>query len=189
MGDILIFLAAPAPPPPPEHIMSATATAVLFIIAFVFDYFSIGPAWLQTRLVFMSVVTAVRVGFDDSPLDKWTVDNAAGIIQAALDQAKGAYIAGASANFIVGCIVAILSIWTIGCMLPLKASKKLGRIATAQFKETGLRKINPMVWGLAIPLGLLADLPAGWIGTLTDFCVDLYAMVTSPLPSLIFGAA
>lgn len=168
--------------------MSATATAVLFIIAFMLDYFAVGPAWLQTRLVFMAVVTAVRVGFDDSPLDKWTVDKASELIQVALDQAKGAYVAGASATFIVGCAVGALSIWTLGCMLPLKASKRLGRIATAQFKESGLRKLTPMVWALAIPLGLLADLPAGWIGTLTDFCLGCYATVTEPLPALIFGA-
>lgn len=169
--------------------MSPTATAVLFIIAFVIDYFAIGPAWLQTRLVFMAVVTAVRVGFDDSPLDKWTVDKAAEVIQAALDQAEGAYIAGASANFLVGCAVGILSIWTLGCMLPLKASKRFGRIATAQFKESGLRKMTWMVWALAVPLGLLADLPEGWIGTMTEFCLDCYSVVTSPLPSLVFGAA
>lgn len=183
----VVILAAPAPPA--EHSMSPTATAVLFIIAFILDYLSIGPAWLQTRLVFASVVTAVHVGFDDSPADKWTVDKASELIQNALDQAKGAYIAGASANVIVGCLVGILSVWTIGCMLPLKWSKKLGRITTLQFKESPLRKMTPMVWGLGVPLGLLGDMPDGWIGVFTDGCLAAYSWVTSPLPSLIFGAS
>lgn len=169
--------------------MSPTATAVLFIVAFIADYLSIGPAWLQTRLVFAAVVTAVHVGFNDSPLDKWTVDNATNVIQAGLDSAHGAYIAAASANVIVGCLVGILSIWTIGCMLPLKSSKKLGRFATLQFKESGVRKMTGMVWALAIPLGLLGDMPAGWIGALTNGCLSLYSWVCSPLPSLIFGAS
>lgn len=170
--------------------MSPTATAVLFIIAFIIDFFAIGPAWLQTRLVFMCVVTAVRVGFDDSPLDKWTVDNAAGIIQTGLDQAKGAYVAEASAAAIVGVLVGGLALWAIGAMLPLKASKKLGRIATIQFKETGLRKMTAPVWGLAIPLGLLEDLvPDSWISTAIDFFLGICSFVASPLPRLVFGAA
>lgn len=184
-----MWLAAPAPPAPVEHSMSPTATAVLFVIAFILDYLAIGPAWLQTRLVFAAVVTAVHVGFDDSPLDKWTVDKASELIQTGLDQAKGAYIAGASAHVLVGCLVGILSIWTIGCMLPVKASKRLGRFAMLQFKESGVRKLTPLVWALAVPLGLLADMPDGWIGGLTMFCLDAYSWVTSPLPSLIFGAS
>lgn len=186
-------LAAVDPPvvkaPAPEHAMSATATAVLLIIAFIMDYLSIFPAWVQLRLTFASVVTAVNVGFDDSPLDKWTVDKASELIQSALNMADGAYIAGASARVIVGCLVGILSIWTLGCMLPLKWSKRLGRITTLQFKESPLRKLSPMVWGLAVPLGLLADMPDGWIGDVTGFCLDVYSWVTAPLPGLIFGAS
>lgn len=169
--------------------MSPTATAVLLIIGFSIDYLSIFPAWLQMRLTFAAVVTAVHVGFNNSPLDKWTVDNASGLIQAGLDSAKGAYIAGASARILVGVLVGILSIWTIGCMLPLKASKRLGRITTLQFKESGVRKLTGMVWYLGIPLGLLADMPAGWIGILTHTSLAVYSWVTSPLPSLIFGAS
>lgn len=184
----MTLAAAPASPVA-DHSLSPTAVAVLFIIGFIIDYFAIGPAWVQTRLTFICVVVAVRQGFDDSPLDKWTVDKASSLIQSALDMAKGAYIAGASAAFLVGCVVGILSIYTLGCMLPIKASKRLGRIATAQFKETGLRKINPNVWLLAIPLGLLADAPAGWIGQLTAFCMDIYSFIATPLPGLVFGAS
>lgn len=184
----MILAAAPANPTA-DHSLSPTATAVLLVIAFVIDFFAIFPAWLQTRLTFVCVVVAVRQGFDDSPLDKWTVDRASGLIQSLLDQAKGAYIAGASANTLVGCAVGVLSIYTVGCMLPVKWSKRAGRIATAQFKETPLRKINGSVWLLAIPLGLLADMPEGWMGMLTSFCMAIYSTVATPLPGLIFGAS
>lgn len=184
----MILAAAPANPTA-DHTLSPTATAVLFIIAFIIDWFAIGPAWLQTRLTFACVLIAVRQGFDDSPLDKWTVDNAAGAIQVALDQAKGAYVAGASAEFLVGCAVGVLTIWAVGCLMPVKWSKKAGRIATAQFKETPLRKMNPQVWLMAVPLGLLADLPAGWMGWLSMGLVHVCSIVASPLPGLVFGAS
>lgn len=186
---MMLLAAGPPANPTADHTLSPTATAVLFVVAFVIDYFAVGPAWLQTRLTFICVVIAVRQGFDDSPLDKWTVDKASSLIQAALDQAKGAYIAGASANVIVGCVVGILSIYTVGCMVPARWSRRAGRIATAQFRETGLRRINTSVWLLAVPLGLLADMPQGWIGTLTSACMSFYSAVASPLPSLVFGAS
>lgn len=184
----MVTLAAAAAPTA-DHSLSPTAVAVLLVIAFVFDYFAIGPAWLQTRLTFICAVVAVRQGFDDSPLDKWTVDKASEFIQTLLNQAKGAYLAGASATVLVGVVVGVLSIWTLGCMLPLKASKRLGRIATAQWKETPLRKMTWNVWILAVPLGLLADLPTGWVGTLTSFCMGVYSTIAAPLPSLLFGAS
>ncbi len=184
----MILAAAPVAPTA-DHTLSPTATAVLLVIAFIIDYFAIGPAWLNTRLTFICAVVAVRQGFDDSPLDKWTVDKASEVIQTILDQAKGSYIAGASAATLVGCVVGVLVIWAIGCMLPLKSSKKLGRIATAQFKETPLRKINPTVWALAIPVGLLADMPVGWIGTMSSLFMSFCSMIASPLPGLIFGAS
>lgn len=184
----MILAAAPANPTA-DHTLSPTGTAVLLVIAFVVDFFAIGPAWLQTRLTFICIVVAIRQGFDDSPLDKWTVDKASEVIQTMLDQAKGAYIAGASAATLVGCAVGVLLIYAIGCMLPVKWSKKAGRIATAQFKETPLRKINPSVWLLAVPVGLLADMPEGWIGTLSGLFMSFCSMVATPLPSLVFGAS
>lgn len=188
----MILLAAPPNPitnSTADHSLSPTATAVLFVIGFIIDYFAVFPAWLQTRLTFACVLVAVRQGFDDSPLDKWTVDNASNAIQQALNLAKGAYIAGASAQFLVGCGVGVLAIWSVGCLLPVKWSKKAGRIATAQFKETPLRKMTPQVWLMAVPLGLLADLPAGWIGWLTMGLLHVCSIVATPLPMLIFGAS
>jgi hypothetical protein len=186
----VILAAAPSPANPvADHSLSPTATAVLIVIAFIIDYFAFLPAFLQTRLTFMCVAVGVRQGFDDSPLDKWTVDNASGLIQSLLDQAKGSYIAGASATVLVGCVVGALSIWTLGCMLPGKWSQKLGRFSTAKFKESGLRKMTWQVWLLAIPLGLLADMPEGWMGWLTDASMNIYSLITTPLPSLIFGAS
>lgn len=192
---IILHLLAVAPPPAAEkasdHLgLSPTGCAVLIVIAFLLDFLTILPAWLQVRLTFASVVTAVRAGFDDSPLDKWTVDKASGAIQMALDQAKGAYIAGASAAVLTGCLVGVLAIYCIGCMLPVKWSKKAGRLATLQWKETPIRNVSPQLWVAAILLGLLADLPPdGWMATCIDAFVGACRVVAAPLPHLIFGAS
>lgn len=184
-----VALAAPAPAGV-ERVMSPTGVAALLIFGFVIDYFAIGPAWLQVRLTFIAAVTGFRQGFDAGPLDTWTVEKATEVIRIALDQAKGSYIAGAIPLTIVGIAVGVLSLYTLGLMLPTKLSKKLGRFVTAAFKETGIRKVSWPVWGMALPLALLAELPQGWIGLITTFTVDdIYTWVGSPIPRLIFGVA
>lgn len=186
----MIIIAAAAAPAGVERVLSPTGVAALLIFAFIIDYFAVGPAWFQTRLTFIAAVTGFRQGFDAGPLDRWTVDRAEAVVQMALDQAKGSYIAGAVPLSIVGILVGILSIYTVGCMVPVKASKRLGRVATLAFKETGLRKVTWTVWGLALPLALLAELPHGWMGVVTTFTVDdIYAFVGAPIPRLVFGVA
>lgn len=188
------MIAAEPPPPvtatvPADHVLSPTGTAVLLVLGFAIDYFAVFPAWMQTRLLFAIVATVAREGFDGSSLDRATVQHASSLIQSGLDATDGAYIAGASAQAIVGCLVGLLSIYSVGCMLPVQVAKKTGRLATATFKETGLRKLNFPVWGMAFALGLLADLPVGWMGSITQFCLGLYTTVTAPLPSLVFGVS
>lgn len=188
----LSLLAAAAVPPAAaasDRVMSPTGVAVLIIIAFAIDFFAIGPAWMQTRLLFMIVATVAQQGFSDSTLDHRTVQQASDLIQAGLDAAGDAYVAAASAQVLVGCLVGCLSVWSIGCMLPMRLGQKVGRVATLQYKETGLRKLNWQIWIGAFALGLLADLPAGWMGDLTHFCLGLYTSIVSPLPSLVFGVS
>ncbi|MEK8108636.1 hypothetical protein NKG94_34370 [Micromonospora sp. M12] len=84
------------------HTMSPTAVAVLLLLALVVDYMSVGPNSLRDRLAFLLAVPAVREGFNDSPLDKWTVGAATGAIEKLLDTTGGAYIAGASVNAVLG---------------------------------------------------------------------------------------
>lgn len=187
----MILIAAPAVGTTDAHPLTPTATAALLIIAFTLDYFSLLPAWAQTRLVFICAVVGFRQGFNDGPLDRWTVERATDVVELALDQAKGSYIAGAIPLTIVGILVGILSIYTIGLMLPNKPflSKKLGRFVTAGFKETGYRKLSFMTYALALPLALMAELPLGWMGDATMFVMDVYEWVGTPLPALVFGVA
>jgi hypothetical protein len=190
-GGRVTTLAAPAFVATKEHPLSPTGVAALLIFAFVIDYFALLPAWAQTRLTFIAAVVGFRQGFNDGPLDRWTVEQATDLVRLALDQAKGSYIAGAIPLTIVGIAVAVLSVYTIGLMLPNKPflSKRLGRFVTASFKETGFRKVSFLTWGMALPLALLAELPMGWIGDATMFIIDFYSKIGSPIPATVFGVA
>lgn len=172
-----------------RHMMSPTATAVLLLMALVIDYMSIGPNSIRDRMAFLMAVPAIREGFDGSPLDRWTVGTAGMFIDQLLDATGGAYIAGASINALLGAGVGMLFIYTVGCLLPVKASKRLGRFATLTFPQSPLFRLNAKLWAAAIILGMMADLPGGSIGQLTEGCVNFLAGLVAPFPAWLFGAA
>ncbi|MCX4470432.1 hypothetical protein OOK41_31545 [Micromonospora sp. NBC_01655] len=172
-----------------EHTMSPTAVAILLLLAIVVDYMSIGPNSLRDRAAFFMALPAIREGFNGSPADQKTVAAAGGVIQSLLDSTGGAYIAGASVNAILGAIIGLLWIYTIGCLLPVKLGKKLGRFATLSFPQSPLYRLNGKLWIVAIILGMMSDLPGGVVGDLTRSLVDIVTGVVAPLPALLFGAA
>lgn len=172
------------------HMMSPTATAVLLVLALIIDYMSVGPNSLRDRLAFLMGVAAIREGFNGSPADRWTVGMATRGIEMLLQSppVSGSYLAGASINAVVGAAVGLLFIYTVGCLLPLKASKRLGRFATLTFPQSPLFRINIKLWVAAILLGMLADLPAGFIGGLTEGSVVFLTGLFAPVPQWLFGA-
>lgn len=186
---MLLGLSAPPPTAGDHHSMSPTATAMVLLLALVIDYMSVGPNSIRDRIAFLLAVPAVREGFNGSPLDGWTVDTLRMLIQQLLDATKGAYIAGASINLLVGAAVGILWIYTIGCLLPVKASRKLGRFATLTFPQSALYRLNGKLWIAAILLGMLADLPRGIVGELTLGSVNFLTGIVAPLPTMLFGNA
>lgn len=171
------------------HTMSPTAVAVLLLLALVVDYMSVGPGSIRDRLAFALALPAIREGFNGSPLDQWTVGAASQAIEQLLDATGDAYIAGASINAVVGAIVGIGWIYVIGCMIPSKASKKLGRFATLSFRDSPMYRLNTPLWIAAILLGMLSDLPGGLVGDITRTLVDVVTAIVAPLPAAIFGAA
>ncbi|GAA2696602.1 hypothetical protein Apa02nite_068200 [Actinoplanes palleronii] len=172
-----------------QHHMSPTAVAILFLLALVVDWMSVGPNSIRDRVAFFFALAAVREGFNGSPLDRWTVGFLGGIIQQLLDATKGAYIAGAIVSTVIGAAVGILWIYTVGCVLPVKAGKKLGRFATLSFPQSPLYRLNVQMWVIAFLLGMLSDLPHGAIGSMTASSIDLVTSVVAPLPAYLFGSA
>ncbi|HEX8628382.1 MAG TPA: hypothetical protein VF755_09460 [Catenuloplanes sp.] len=179
------LLAAPAPAG--DHMMTPTAVAVLLLLALLIDWMSVGPNSLRDRAAFLMAVPAIREGFNGSPLDAWTVDLASSWIEKLLDMTGAAYIAGASVSAILGALIGLLFIYVVGCLLPVKASKKLGRFATLSFPQSPLYRLNAKLWIAAILLGMMADLPGGVVGETTAFCVDFFAELFAPLPGWMFG--
>jgi hypothetical protein len=169
--------------------MSPTATAMVLLLALVVDWMSVGPNSIRDRLAFLLAVPAIREGFNGSPLDGWTVDTLRQLVQSLLDATKGAYIAGASINLLLGGLVGILWLYTVGCLLPMKASKKLGRFATLTFPQSAMHRLNGRLWIAAILLGMLADLPRGIVGELTLGSVDFMTGIVAPIPTMLFGDA
>jgi hypothetical protein len=172
-----------------QHHMSPTATCILLLLALVVDWMSVGPNSIRDRVAFFFALAAVREGFNGSPLDQWTVGFLGGVIDQLLQATGGAYIAGASVNAVVGAAVGILWIYTIGCVLPVKASKKLGRFATLSFPQSPLYRLNSQMWVLAFLLGMLSDLPGGAIGGLTEWSINFVTALVAPLPAYLFGSA
>jgi len=172
-----------------QHDMSPTATALVLLLALVIDWMSVGPNSVRDRVAFLMAVPAIREGFNGSPLDGWTVDLLNQVIGALLNATHGAYIAGASINLLVGGAVGILWIYTVGCLLPVKASRKLGRFATLTFPQSPIYRLNGRLWIAAILLGMLADLPRGIVGELTLGSVDFLTGIVGPIPTMLFGDA
>jgi hypothetical protein len=172
------------------HMMSPTATAILLLLALVIDYMSLGANSIRDRLAFLMAVAAIREGFNGSPADQWTVGMLNQGIRMLLDSPplSGSYIAGASINALVGAAVGLLFIYTVGCLLPVKAAKKMGRFATLTFPQSPLFRLNHKLWIAAILLGMLADLPTGFIGGLTEGSVVFLTGLFAPVPQWLFGA-
>lgn len=169
--------------------MSPTSVAVVLLLALVVDYMSVGPNSVRDRLAFLLALPAIREGFNGSPLDMWTVGALSGGIEQLLDMTDGAYIAGASAQIVLGAGIGCLAIFTIGVLLPVKASKRLGRYATLAFPQSGLHRLNAPLWLCAALLGLMADLPGGFVGEAVRWLVDALTAAVALVPNFLFGVS
>lgn len=185
----LSVLAAPAGDATP-HLMSPNALVSLLFLAFVIDYFCVLPAGLRNRLVFCAATAGFMEGFDGSPLDRWTVQKLTNLIQMGLDQADGSRFAAAGARDVLSLLVAGLFVYVVGCMWPTKLlPKKMGQFVTLNFRVSGMFRINPFNWVMAMLLGILADLPSGLIGLCLRFCLYIVDGWMALLPAIIFGAS
>lgn len=172
-----------------HHTMSPTGVAVLLLLALVVDWMSVGPNSIRDRIAFLMGLAAIHEGFSGSPLAHWTVGALSTGIDTLKHMAGTAYIAGAATQAIVGAAVGILAIYTVGALLPTKASGKLGRFATIAFPQSGLHRLNYKLWLCAALLGMLADLPHGIIGQLLNQAIGGLTSITASIPYTLFGVS
>jgi hypothetical protein len=168
--------------------MSPTGVAVLLMFALVVDWMSFGPNSVRDRIAFLLAIVGFRQGFNGSPLDKWTVGAATNLINTLKGMSGGAYITGAATQVVLSAAVGVLAIYTVGCLLPEKASKKLGAFAQLGFPNSPAKRINTKLWVMAAILGMLAELPGGVVGSLLTSGIDALTQIVSPLPAFLFGA-
>jgi hypothetical protein len=174
-----------------DHHMSPTGVAVLLFLAFAVDFISFFPNWLRDRIAFTMYIAAIYEGFNGSQLDAWTLERATGTVRWALDQPifTGAYIVGASASAIIGILVGAIWVYGLGCLLPSKASKRLGRFASVNFPPSGVWAVNGRLLAVAVILGLFGDVPLAWVGDVTSGSNELLAQMYAPLPRLLLGGS
>lgn len=171
-----------------HHYMTPTTVAALLLLALVIDHWSVGPDSIRDRIAFFIALPTIYEGFNGSPLDNWTVGLLEGGIQKLLSMTGGAYIAGASANVVLGIGIGIYALYVTGILLPKKLSKHAGRWVDLSWKTTGLHRLNPQLWIAAIVIGMLCDLPQGAVGSALMFVIELLADLVSPIPNWLFGA-
>ncbi|MER7002183.1 hypothetical protein ABT297_03930 [Dactylosporangium sp. NPDC000555] len=182
-----------------QHMMSPTAVAILLMLALVIDYMSFGPNSIRDRIAFCLATPAIAEGFNAGPLERWTVGLLAGVIDQGKTAAGDSYIAGADTNTVIGAMVGILFIYTLGVLMPDKWSNRLGPWARLAFSKNGAvavagpgpagarHRLNWRLWTCAALLGVLCELPQGAVGELMRSFISLLDSIAAPLPAALFG--
>lgn len=185
---------------PMRHQMSPTAVAIVLMLALVIDWMSVGPNSLRDRIAFCLAVPAIAEGFNAGPLQRFTVGLLAGAINQGKAAAGDSYIAGANTSTLIGAMVGILFIYTIGCLVPEKWSNRLGPYARLAFSRGGgpgpgvggvgagvKNRLNVRLWVCATLLGVLYALPQGAVGEAMRGFISLLDSIAAPLPAALFG--
>jgi hypothetical protein len=183
--------------------MSPTGVFATLLLALLIDWASIGPDSVRDRVAFCLGLAAIRVGWNGSPVDRYTVD----LLTAWINEAKqsgNATLAQASTSALLGVLVAILALYCVGVLLPAKASAKLGHFALLTFSKRAAAvggagpagagrlakyRLNLRLWACAWLLGMMAELPGGLIGRLVLGAIDGLIRVVAPLPNMLFGVS
>jgi len=180
--------------------VSTTGVAATLLLALMIDYASVGPNSVRDRAAFLLALPMLRIGFDGSSLDRWTVARLEGWIRAGLDAPGDPETAQASTSAVLSVLIAILAIVTVGALLPDRVSSRLGRFTQITFspksvtitesgRKTTKYRLNWRLWTCALLLGMLADLPQGAVGTILRACVDSLTIVVAQVPQALFGVS
>lgn len=162
-----------------------SAVFLIFVLAWMVDYWSVGADSIRDRLAFLMALAAVRVGFDGSSLDKVTLE----YLTTWLDQVKGTgntFLEKGTADDILNVIIVAVVLYSVFVMVPSKFSHKLGGAAKLTFKKSSSR-INWKLWFCAFFLGMFVDLARGPFGAFARGIVGLDVALVSVIPGW-FGA-
>lgn len=168
-----------------EHLMTPTGVAVALLSALILDALRVGPNAFTDRVAWAIATGAIYEGFNGSPLDAATIEQATKLIDSLKGMTGGAYIAGAATEVILSMGVVAVAILTVGVLLPKKATAKFGKFAELSFDTQSGARLNAKLWGSAIILALFSDLVGGWIGDILHTFVTTCAAIAAFVPGLM----
>jgi hypothetical protein len=166
--------------------ISPAGCVIILMVAAAIDFWSVGPNSIRDRIAFLMACPTLAVAFNGSNLDRWTVQQAVMLVDQLKSMTGPAYIAGAASEVVLTGLVGGLALFAAGCMLPEKASAKLGRLAKLNF-PTCTTRMNYRLWGLALLVGMLADMPDGAVGAILRWFLNSVARILAPFPNWLLG--
>lgn len=164
--------------------LSPVGVWALLTFALVVDWIQVGPDWLRSRVAFLGGLVAIRVGWDESPIDRWITGFAGGAVDIARATGGGGIapatpvtvpgslpVPGAAPSgaplptpdtglstdtrLMLGVLVAMLALYCLGCLLPSRLSGKLGGWAQLAFSGKGGGGKYRLTWRLWVCAALL----------------------------------
>lgn len=175
----------------PQSNYGMTSITIIFCIAtaFMLDYASFGPDWRE-KIALLIATPAIRAGWDGSAIDAWTVGLIRRILTAGLEATGPVVAVSALVDMAIIMVVCGVAVWSLGMLMPVKASRRFGKFATLSLAgpNSGLKRINPKIWMAAVILGTMADLiPGGIIGDGLRGFLDILTPMCGSLPEILTG--
>jgi hypothetical protein len=170
-----------------------TSITIIFCMAAAFglDYASFGPDWRE-KLALLIAAPAIRAGWDGSAIDAGTVGIVRKILTAGLQSTGPVVLVTALVDAAIIIFVCAVAVWSLGMLMPAKASRRFGKFATLSLSgpNSGLKKINPKIWFCALILGTMSDLiPGGLIGDELRGVLDILTPMCGALPGIMVGVS
>lgn len=170
-----------------HHYMTPTGVFFVLALALAIDALRVGPNAFSDRVAWFLAVPGIYEGFHGSPPAEWTIGQVASFIDWAKEQGQGVYLAGASTQGVIGILLLVVVILTIGVLLPLKATKRFGRLATLTFSVKDHHRLNWKMWASAAIIAIFCDVPLGNFGGAIRGTIGFMAATVSWLPTHLMG--
>jgi len=186
-----IFAAPPGVLPASNFGMTSIGIIFCLALAFGLDYGSFGPDWRE-KLALLIAAPAIRAGWDGSAVDTWTVGLLRRVLTSGLEATGPVVAVAALVDAALIIIVCGVAVWSLGMLMPTKASRRFGKFATLSLSgpNSGLKRINPKIWVSALIMGTMSDLiPGGLIGDGLRGALDVLTPLCNSLPSLLVGVS
>lgn len=168
--------------------MSGGSVFALMLLALFVDGAKVGADGLRHRVAFVFGLSAIKAGWDGSNIDRWTVGQMSGAIDA-IARTGNPTLHLEYAPDVIGYLIGMVMLYAIGVMMPVRWARipLIGGMAKLAFGTTKGR-LNWRLWACAVTLGLMSDLTGGIVGGLVNSIItDILVPFCGHLPDKLFG--